>query len=249
LNSLYLDDNKLSGDITAELGNLGDLQFLRLNNNQLSGAVPESFINLTDLYANPSDGLYGLDLDYNALIVPAGYPATGNLLQEFLVGKDPDWHLRQALAVVIGSGGGEMTSLDGAVTVVVPPGAVGDHTTFTFTPQPRPNFSTGKLTFANNSFLLTAVDGLGNPVTTFAQPVMVIIRYDEAALGLPEVSLKLYYWEGAASAWLDAATTCDPVGEYTRDLEGNMFSLEICHLSEFAVLSGASRVFLPAVLR
>ena len=66
--------------------------------------MPESLINLTDLYANPSDGIYGLGLDYNALTVPAGYPATGNLLQEFLVGKDPDWHLRRR-AVVINGGG------------------------------------------------------------------------------------------------------------------------------------------------
>jgi len=32
-------------------------------------------------------------------------------------------------------------------------------------------------------------------------------------------------------------------------LEGDTFSLDICHLSEFAVLSDASRIFLPTVLR
>jgi len=191
----------------------------------------------------------GLDLDYNTLIVPAGYPVAGNLLHDFLIAKDPNWHLRQTIEEVIGSGGGEMTSLDGTVNIVVHPGTVGDNTTFTFKPQPHPNTNIGKLAFAHNSFQLTAVDGLGDPVTVFAHPVTVTITYDEAMLGLPEKSLKLYYWDTTTTTWLDAVTTCDPVGEYTRDLEGDTFSLEICHLSEFAVLSDAPRIFLPTVLR
>ncbi|HNT55601.1 MAG TPA: hypothetical protein PKG95_12860, partial [Anaerolineaceae bacterium] len=41
------------------------------------------------------DGGDGLNLDYNALTVPAGYPVTGNPLHDFLSTKDPNWHLRQ----------------------------------------------------------------------------------------------------------------------------------------------------------
>jgi len=212
--------------------------------------VPASFVNLVNLYNSGTwYGEDGLDLDYNALTVPAGYPVTGNPLHDFLLAKDSNWHLRQTIEEVIGSGGGEMTSLDGTVNVVVPPDAVGDNTTFTFAPQRGPKFNIGKLAFAHNSFQLTAADGLGDPVTVFAQPVTVTITYDEATLGLPEESLKLYYWDTTTSTWLDAVTACDPVGEYIRNLEGNTFSLDICHLSEFAVLSDAPRIFLPTVLR
>jgi len=249
LRRLYLDSNQLTGNIPHELGNLTDLMWLCLDNNHLTGEVPATLMNLVNL--NDTGSVYddGLDLDYNALTVPAGYPVAGNPLHDFLLSKDPNWHLRQTIEEVIGSGGGEMTSLDETVNIVVPPGAVGDNTTFTFTPQRDPNFNIGKLAFAHNSFQLTAVDGLGDPVTVFAQPVTVTIAYDEAMLGLPEESLKLYYWDTTTTTWLDAVTTCDPVGEYTRNLEGDMFSLDICHLSEFAVLSDAPRIFLPTVLR
>jgi hypothetical protein len=43
------------------------------------------------------DGGDGLDLDYNHLNVPAGYPDPGDPLQVFLFQKDPDWHLRQTI--------------------------------------------------------------------------------------------------------------------------------------------------------
>jgi len=248
---LYLNDNQLTGSIPTELGNLIILYCLGLDNNQLSGEVPASFVNLVNLYDAGTGTRYydGLDLDYNALTVPAGYPVAGNPLHDFLLSKDPNWHLRQTIEEVVGSSGGEMTSLDGTVNIIVPPGAVGDNTTFTFTPQRGPNFNIGKLAFAHNSFLLTAVDGLGNPVTVFAQPVSMTITYDKVTLGLLEESLKLYYWDATTTTWVDAVTTCDPVGEYTRNLEGNTFSLEICHLSEFAVLGDAPRIFLPTVLR
>ncbi len=248
---IWLENNQFSGSIPPELGNLTALSVLHLNNNLFTGEVPTSFVNLENLYNSGeySNGDDGLDLDYNALTVPTGYPVAGNPLHDFLITKDPNWHLRQTIEEVIGSGGGEMTSLDGTVNIIVPPGAVGDNTTFTFTPQRSPNSNIGKLAFAHNSFQLTAADGLGDPVTIFAQPVTVTITYDEAMLGLPEESLKLYYWDTTMTTWLDAVTTCDPVGEYTRDLGDNTFSLEICHLSEFAALSDAPRIFLPAVMR
>ena len=43
---LALSNNKLSGAIPAELGQLSSLEYLRLSNNKLSGAIPQSFENL-----------------------------------------------------------------------------------------------------------------------------------------------------------------------------------------------------------
>jgi hypothetical protein len=54
-------------------------------------------INLTHLLdpGQAWDGGDGLDLDYNWLNVPPGYPDPGNPLQMFLYQEDPDWQLFQ----------------------------------------------------------------------------------------------------------------------------------------------------------
>ena len=46
---LELGDNKLSGTIPAQLGNLTSLEYLWFNNNELSGAIPSQLGNLTSL--------------------------------------------------------------------------------------------------------------------------------------------------------------------------------------------------------
>jgi hypothetical protein len=66
-----------------------------LQDNLLVGDIPSSFINLVNLM-DPGYSMDGLDLDYNQLNVPAGYPDPLNPLHTFLFQKDPDWHLRQS---------------------------------------------------------------------------------------------------------------------------------------------------------
>ena len=84
-------------------------------------------------------------------------------------------------------------------------------------------------------------------MTVFDPPIIVTIYYTDADIaGVPENSLGLYYWDSASSAWLDAVTTC-PGGAYTRDLDGNSFSLPVCHLTEFSVLGSPIHIFLPMV--
>jgi hypothetical protein len=268
LQFLYLDNNQLSGSLPAELGNLTNLQFLYLDNNQLSGSLPPELGNLTGLYElwlqdNQLSGdipptfislvklydSYGLDLDYNALNVPPGYPDPNDPLQVFLQQKDPDWQLYQGFLRLIGAGGGELTSSDGRTDLLIPPGALDGDTTFTYIPQPTPIYDSGELVFANNSFLLTATDTFGNPVTTFNLPVTVTMTYTDGDIfRTPEATLRLYYWDGTASAWVDVVTTC-PGGVYTRDLAANRFALPLCHLTEFGVFGIPLRIFIPAVHR
>ena len=99
-----------------------------------------------------------------------------------------------------------------------------------------------------SSFLLTAEDASGSPLTVFNQPVTVTINYtDTNVVGLVESRLALYYWDEQAGAWLDALSTC-PDGAYQRDLEGNRLSLPICHLSEFALFGNSFyQTFIPMV--
>jgi hypothetical protein len=191
-----------------------------------------------------------LDLDYNFLNIPPSYPDPGNPLHVFLSQKDPDWQLYQGFTQVIGNGGGELISLDGKTDFVVPAGAVITDTTFTFIPQPAPTHDPGRLIFAHNSFQLSAEDTYGNPVMAFSLPITVTLTYtDTDIIGIPEDTLGLYYWDGAASAWEDAVSTC-PGGAYTRDPAANSFALPLCHLTEFGVFSNPPlRIFMPVVSR
>ena len=54
---LYLDENRLNGEIPPELGRLSGLELLRLSNNRLGGGIPAelgSLTNLTSLFLNPN---------------------------------------------------------------------------------------------------------------------------------------------------------------------------------------------------
>ena len=46
---MSIRNNKLSGSIPAELGNLSKLEWLYINNNELSGSIPTELGNLTEL--------------------------------------------------------------------------------------------------------------------------------------------------------------------------------------------------------
>ena len=54
---LELDINQLSGEIPAELGNLANLESLRLRDNQLSGCVPSSLSGRLDMEYSDLGGL------------------------------------------------------------------------------------------------------------------------------------------------------------------------------------------------
>ncbi len=250
LTELDLFSNQLSGSIPAELGSLTNLNILYLQDNLLDGDIPPTFVQLINLFdPGENNGQDGLDLDYNRLNIPPGYPDPGDPLQVFLNQKDPDWQLYQGFEQVIGSLGGELSSLDGSAGFVIPAGAVEGETTFTFLPQPAPNHDHPGLVFAHNSFVLTAEDADGNPVMEFNTPVTLTLTYTDADFGLiAEESLGLYYWDEAASAWTDAVATC-PGGEYTRDLEGNILELPLCHLTEFGLFGEPLRIFLPLMHR
>jgi Leucine-rich repeat (LRR) protein len=250
LYELDLSSNQLSGIIPPELGSLTNLEILLLNDNALTGDIPDITSLIYLLPPGELDGGDGLNLDYNALTVPEDYVNPGIPLHVFLDQYDPDWHTLQAFEQVIGSAGGMLTSLDGRAAFSIPSGALAGDTTFTYTPQPFPSHDPGALVFANHSFQLTAEDALGSPVTDFAQPITVTITStDPDLLGLLENSLALYDWDPGSLTWQDAATTCSG-GATTRDLVSNIFSLPLCHLSEFAVFGNPPlHVFLPLITR
>ena len=244
---LDLSNNALSGSIPSELGNLSSLYNLYLDHNLLSGNVPNSLANLTYLADPGSYGGDGLALDYNWLDVPDGYPNLENELHVFLLQKDPDWHLHQALEAVVGVDGGLISGLGGQFSLAIPAGALEADTTFTLLPLPDLTPAPAGQLFVGPRFDLTAADALG-AVTEFNQPLTVTITYFEPdVFGFPEELFGLYYWDN--NAWQDAVTTC-AVGEIERDPGSNSFSLPLCHLSEFATLGNPGvYYYLPLIMR
>lgn len=73
---------------------------------------------------------------------------------------------------------------------------------------------------------------------------------DANVQGINENSLLLFYWDTNTETWLDAASTCSPKSPYIRNLEQNTLSVQICHLTEFALMgNGRVSVFLPIIQR
>jgi hypothetical protein len=214
--------------------------------------VPSEITNLVNLCTldnidPPCYGYYELNLGYNYLNVPASEPPAS-----FLAIKDPDWYLTQAVQEVVnGTSGGSLVSNDTNTEITVPPDAVSGDVTFLFVPQPQPTQEIGTHNFAGYSFELTAWDSFSNPVTTFSEPLIFTIHYDEASLGsIGEGTLCLYYWEDTLSTWVDVVTTTIG-GTYTRNLDENWLSVPVGHLSEFALLGVVLdfNYYLPLILQ
>ena len=192
---------------------------------------------------------YGLDLSYNRLNVPPGYPAPGDPLQSFLHVKDPDWQLYQGFSHVIGEEGGVLSSMDGRTKISFPENALITDTTVIFVPHPQPSHTSQGLIFVDNSFDLAGVDSTGDPVSTFEVPITVTLAYTDTDIGaLGEDAVGLFYWSSLEGAWVDAVTTC-PDGKYTHDQAGNKLSLPVCHLTEFALFGQPLRSWLPLLRR
>ena len=250
---LDLSKNQFEGSIPNDIGNLSQLTHLYLHDNQLSGDVPQSITQLVnlctpDIYDSPCYGQYGLDIGYNRLNIQTIEPITS-----FLEDKDPDWSLTQAVEETISyATGGTIESIDGNIMVDIPAESIPDDVTFILAPQSSPNHAIGTLIFLGNSFQLTA-NNLLDEVTSFDSPITIKIYYEEANLGgLPEDSLRLYYWDEDSLNWKDAVLTCTG-GEYLRNLTENWFSLDICHLTEFAVVSNppdlTNNIYMPLIIR
>jgi Leucine-rich repeat (LRR) protein len=254
LTKLYLNDNQFTGSIPEEIGNLASLTKLYLDHNRFTGSIPQSLTNLVNIN-NPSqtDGA-SLRLDYNYLTVPDPYPSTPpTALETYLDQKNPGWQTTQGIVKQIDSSGGQVTSVDGRVTVNIPTGGVTQPTVLVMGYQTHPSQSTGLLGFANLSFTLTAYDSDGVLISpfTFSKPVQFTLTYQDSDIeGLKESDLRLFYWDDFLKSWQDAAQTCALPGEYARDPDHNQLGLSVCHLSEFALLANRQlnyRLVLPVL--
>ncbi|MBN2394804.1 MAG: hypothetical protein JXR84_29005 [Anaerolineae bacterium] len=143
-------------------------------------------------------------------------------------------------------------SQETAISIVIPQSGVAEPVTLAYTPvsylwQGLPAGDT----FAGLAFDLNAYGGtLLQTGFQFTAPVNVTLIYsDSLVAGVDETALTLNYWDETAEVWKDAATTCVPQSTYTRVPAENRLSVDICHLSYFALLAPGHRIYLPLVLR
>lgn len=120
---------------------------------------------------------------------------------------------------LIGAAGGTVTSADGNVSVVIPAGALAQPTPITIAPA--------AIIPASAVVVAGSAYNLGPSGTQFAQPVMVTIKYDPAAVatGTPQEALGLYT-AGATSWSAIAGGTVDTVA---HTVQGST-----THFSEFS---------------
>jgi uncharacterized repeat protein (TIGR01451 family) len=143
-------------------------------------------------------------------------------------------HPDAVMVTVTPEDGGTLVYTDGegrTIKVEVPAGAVSETVTLVLTPLDGPTHPTAPLFFAGQAFTLELYqDGVRQLGYVFGEPVLITIHYsDEDVAGIDEATLALDVWTGGA--WEDAA--CDG---YQRHPDENWLSVEICHLSQFALL-------------
>jgi hypothetical protein len=146
------------------------------------------------------------------------------------------------------------------VIVNIPAGAVNAPTTATLLPLVAPiQPISGSRRFANVGFILQASSPAQVTTSeynfTFLNPVTVVIEYGGGDVAeVDEDTFRLDIWDEESGQWVDAATTCTPPGNVTREPNINRISVEICATGEFA-LSGVSlqseetRTYLPIIVR
>jgi PKD repeat protein len=131
------------------------------------------------------------------------------------------------------------------VTFALPPGAVNESIRVTIKVTDSPPATKG-FQVLNQIFTINAVTGSGAPVTQFAKPFTLTIRYTDTAIqGLDESQLTLHYWDETQHLWLAIPTTVDA--------DNNTLTALLDHLTTFAVLQESTdnlrRLFLPVVQR
>jgi uncharacterized repeat protein (TIGR01451 family) len=148
--------------------------------------------------------------------------------------------------------GGVLITADQSITLTFPVGAVDAAINVTITQMSAPLQPTGNLLFANNAFTIIARDLANNPVTTFDQPFTLVVTYQDSAwqnAGIAnESALNLYFWNG--SAWQAIL----PCADCSLDTNANRITVQLDHLTEFALLGPATTqppptiaVYLPLI--
>jgi hypothetical protein len=131
--------------------------------------------------------------------------------------------------------------------VDAPPGAVGEPIILVYSTMDFAGGSVADMVYAGSSFRLDAlVDGQPVEHMAFAKPLRLTVTYNPALAANVDVARMAIFVQDNGR-WIDAAATCTPPSQYTRDPAAHTIQVDICHLSEYALFAGGSRVYLPEI--
>lgn len=129
----------------------------------------------------------------------------------------------------------------------VPVGTVNAPTQLSYVEMPFPSESEPPqgFIFGGRYFALSAyVSGVLQPGLIFLQPVRLTLTYPNDTLSFVENTLELRYWDSASQQWSNNGITV-----ISRNPANHTVVVEITHISEFALMGKASRVYLPVIQR
>ena len=131
-------------------------------------------------------------------------------------------------ATVIGTSGGNATTEDGTVSIMIPQNTLTNDTTITIIAEAS-NF--GVISNAGNGNMLSNYNFLPSGAM-FSQPVTLVFKYDQGFMpegGKEEVSLDLFY-NDPALGWISLNAT--------KDMVANTLTVQVMHFSEYAIMVG-----------
>lgn len=139
-------------------------------------------------------------------------------------------------------------------TISVPVGGVDQTVKLVYTPVTPSAGAPSGTTFAGHGFTVEAFTVPGNvplPDYVFSAPVQFTIEYSDNDIANVnnESLLAIYYWDDATLSWVDVAGTCPAT--YVRNTGANRLSINVCHLTEFALFGPAdtTSTYLPVILK
>jgi len=140
--------------------------------------------------------------------------------------------------------GGVISTGDGTISVSFPSGSLSAPVSVVVASAEQPLTVAG---FGGLAFSIKAIDGNGNEVTTFLEPLTIVVNYEDSdwqnAGIVDEAALKLFYWDGQTWILIPACAGC------SHDTVANRITIVISHLSLFALREASTSIYLPMIVR
>jgi hypothetical protein len=130
-------------------------------------------------------------------------------------------------------------------TIEIPPDAVSAPIQLVYTDLPDPGSGDAFQLVSRFFRLIAYQDGAPLAGYVFQTPIRMIIEYREADLGgVAEADLELRYYDAATDEWRTDGITVEQ-----RDMERNLITVVIAHLTDFALAGNGSSIYLPSIAR
>jgi uncharacterized repeat protein (TIGR01451 family) len=140
-----------------------------------------------------------------------------------------------------------LITFDGILTVTIPPSPTLPSNAYRliYTRLTTPSVA-APINYANLAFDLKLVDNLGQEIVnpTFTTPLTIDIHYDveQLPLGSNENELNIVYYNSSSGQW-------ETVEVISRDPDHDTLTIQIDHLTEFALTGFRGDIYLPIIVK